>query len=441
MKAQVETISPVKARVFVEISSEEVGQEETSGFRDLQRRVAIPGFRRGKAPVSVLKRLYGDQVRSDALSRLVQKTYVAALKEHEISPVADADIELQESSEKGAVAYTAVVEVRPKVEPRGYRGLTLLKEAVETTEPEVDARLDALRRQHASLEPAPDGHEAQKDDLLTMDYDATVNGEPFDGSHGEGQTVFLGSGRLLPGFDEELAGAKAGEERTFDVTLPEDFRVTEVAGKRATFRVNVKEIKVQRLPDLDEEFAKEAAQVETLVELREKVRGAIEAEKSSRVESEFRERVVDALLGVNPFEVPDALVRRQQAYMLESMKRDFADRGLDMDAMGLDTSRLQESSRRSAERSVRWAFLVDAVANAEGLQVTDSDVDERIRAIAQADGRPYTLIRSFFEKEDRLDSLRSSLREQKVIDLVVSSAEVKLAGREEIQGREADHHG
>jgi trigger factor len=432
MKAQVESISPVKVKLSVEIPAQEVGEEETRAYKELQRRALIPGFRKGKAPLPALKRIYEGQVKSDVMSRLVERSYGDALRQNEIVPVSDADIDLSDATEEGGVAFTAVVEVRPKVEPRGYTGLSFKKEKVDISETDVAARIETLRREHASLEPAPEGHLAEEGDMVIMDFEGTIDGAPFEGGTGEGRSIVLGSGMLLPGFEEGLKGVAAGEERSLQIEFPADYRATEVAGKSATFRVNVKELKVRRLPELDDDFAREAAKTETLAELKEKMHELIRAERRARVDEEFRERVVDALLEANPFEVPESLVRRQQTRALDGLRQDLSRRGLDMETMGLDKQELQENYRRGAERAVRWAFLLGALGRTEAIEVTDAEVEERLRAIASADGRPYAMIRGFFQEGDRLDSLKSSILEQKVIERVTSSSTIEEVSPEEM---------
>jgi trigger factor len=434
MKAQVESISAVKTRLFVEVTPEEVAQEEARGFGNLQRSVTVPGFRKGKAPLSVLRRAYGDRVRSESLSRVVEKTYVEALRQEGIVPVSEPDIDLQPAGGEGGIAYTAVVEVRPKVEPRGYTGLSLQKEKVEVSEPEVEAKLEELRREHASFEPAPEGRPAEEGDMVVIDYEGSIDGTPFEGGKGEGRSLVLGSGTFIPGFEEGIKGAAAGERRTIELTFPEDYRARDLAGRQASFEIAVKEIKVRALPDLDDEFARDAAKVDTLTELRNKLEELIRGEKTRRVEGEFRDRVVDALLQANPFEVPESLVSRQQAQSLDGLRRDLARRGLDLETMGLDKRELHENYRRGAERAVRWAFLLNALATAEKVEVTDEDVDARLKAIAEADGRPLGVIRAFFSEDERLEGLRSSLLEQKVLDRVVAASTVAEVSSQELAG-------
>lgn len=424
MKAQVESISPVKRKLTIQVPPEDVSREEQALLRELRARTTVPGFRKGKAPLEVLRRSYGERVRSDVLERLVGTTFQEAVRQEGLVPVSDPDIELQDFSPEAGIAYTVVVEIRPQVKARGYTGLHLKKEKVVVAETEVEARVDALRKQRATFEPAPEGHALGRGDMAVLDYRGTVAGEPFEGGQAQDRTVVLGSGTLIPGFEEGLAGAEAGEERAVDVTFPEDYPVAALAGKAARFEIAVKDVKIARLPEIDEEFAKEAAGVATVDELRDRVREVIASERSRRAEDAFRDRVINALLDANPFEVPETLVRNQQAFSLDRMRRDLSSRGMDPEALGIGRSEVQEVHRRAAEHTVRWAFLVRAIAEAEGLTVTDPEVDERVRAIAEADGRPYAAVRKFFEEGERLDTLRTHLLDGKVIAHVVAASTV-----------------
>ncbi len=439
MKTQVESISPVKKRLSVEIPADEVAREEEAALRDVRRSVTLPGFRKGKAPLPLIRRHYGERVRADVIGRLIEDTYRETLVKEEIVPVSDADIQIQSMPEEGALAYTAVVEVRPEVEARTYSGLTLKKERVEVTEAEVDAQLEQLRQRRATYEPAPEGHEAGDGDMVVMDFEGTVDGEPFEGGSGEDRSVILGAGALVDGFEEQLKGATAGEERTVEISFPEDHSNEALAGKTVRFRVTVKEVKVRVLPHLDDEFAKDVAEVEGLEDLRDRIRDEIRKEKKRAAEGRFRERLIDALLEANPFEVPPSQVQSQLEYSVARMREDLAMRGLDLDQIGIDEAQLRDSQRAAAERTVRWAYLLGAIARAEGIEVTDEDVDARIREIAEADGRPVSLVKSFFEQEGRIDGLRNYLLEQKVIEKVVEGCTLEEMEPEELGGGEADN--
>ncbi|MDF1555924.1 MAG: trigger factor [Deferrisomatales bacterium] len=425
MKAQVETISPVKTKLTVEIPPEEVASEEQAAYQELRRTANLPGFRKGKAPLAALKRAHGGRVRADVISRLIQKTYIAALRENAVFPVNDADIQLQSAGDDAAIAYTAVVEVRPKVEANAFRGLKLKKPRVEVEEGAVDGRLEQLRSQRASFDPAGDDYAAADGDMVVIDYEGFVDGEAFDGGKGEDRSLMLGSGTFIPGFEEGLLGAKAGEDHTIEVAFPEDYRAEKLAGKEATFKVRVKEIKTRTLPDLDDEFAKEAGQTEGLEALRGQVRDDLRKEQENETERVFRQSTIDALLAAHPFEVPDSMVADQQTHSTERLRNDLMSRGMDPAMLGLDKPEFQAMQRRGAERAVRWAFLMQAIADAEQIEATDADVDERIETIAREDGRSVSVIRGFFEQGNQLDALRNSMLERKVLERVTELGTVE----------------
>jgi trigger factor len=425
MKAQVETISPVKTKLTVEIPPEEVVNEEQEAFRDLRRTASLPGFRKGKAPLAALKRRFGGKVRADVMSRLIQKTYIQALQENEVFPVNDADIQLQSGADDETIAYTAVVEVRPTVEATAYSGLTLNKPRVEVEELAVEGRLEQLRSERASFDPAGDDREAADGDMVVIDYEGFVDGEAFEGGKGEERPLMLGSGTFIPGFEEALLGAKAGEDHTVEVSFPADYRAEQLAGKAASFKVRVKEVKTRSLPELDDEFAREAGPVESLEALRTQIRDRLRQEKEGEAERTFRQNTIDALLAAHPFEVPESMVADQQAHSTERLRNDMTSRGIDPAMLGLDKPEFQAMQRKGAERAVRWAFLLQAIADVEKLEATDADVDERIETIAREDGRPVSVIRGFFEQGNQLDALRNSLLERKVLDRVAELGSVE----------------
>ena len=438
MKAQVETISPVKTKLTVEIPQEEVVSEEQAAYQELQRTTSLPGFRKGKAPLSALKRAHGGRVRPDVIGRLIQKTYIAALRENDVSPVNDADIQLQSAGDDDTITYTAVVEVRPTVEANGYQGLTLKKPRVEVEELAVDGRLEQLRSERASFDPARDDYVAADGDMVVIDYEGFVDGEAFDGGKGEDRPLVLGSGTFIPGFEEGLLGAKAGEDHTVEVAFPEDYRAEALAGKDATFKIQVKEIKTRTLPDLDDEFAGEAGQAEGLEALRDQIRDGLLKEKENEAERLFRQSTIDALLAAHPFEVPDSMVADQQTHSTERLRNDLMGRGMDPAMLGMDKPEFQAMQRKGAERAVRWAFLMQAIADAEQIEVTDADVDERIETIAGEDGRPVSVIRGFFDQGNQLDALRNSMLERKILDRVAElGSVVEIDAADEHEGDEA----
>jgi len=430
MKVQLEAITPVKTKLTIEVEPEDLKKEEEAVVKRIARSVSIPGFRKGKAPSAAIRKMYGDQVRSEAVSNVIHTTYGEALKEKEVWPVADPDIEVQKL-EDGELHYTAVVEVRPTVEPKGYKGLELKKEELSVDSTEVDARLESLRQQSGSFEESEEDYAAANGDMAVVDFLGKLDGEPFEGGKAEGHAMMLGAGQMIPGFEEGVVGMKKGEERTIDVSFPAEYHAEHLAGKPAQFDIKVNEVRRRVLPELDDEFAKKTGQFDTFDELKAKVAEMAEQEHANRIERDFKEVLIDKLLAANPFEVPDSLVERQKNHSIDRMVQDMTQRGMNPADAGIDDPKFQDEARRAAERSVRWAFLSDAIARAEQVEVTDEDVDERIRMIAEADGRPYTEIRKFFNSSDHMDSLRNTIREKKTIDAVLAEAKIEEVSADE----------
>lgn len=320
MKVQVEPITAVKVKLTVEVGADQLAREEADALEKVRRSAELPGFRRGKAPMAAVKRVYGDRIRADVIGEAIRDSYSEALRQENVHPVTDADIEIESTAPDGSLTYVAVVETRPKVEPTGYTGLTLKKEELRLDETAVESRLEAIRQQHASYVPAPEGVAARDGDIAVIDFVGRIDGEVFDGGSAQGHSLVLGSGRMIPGFEEGLIGAVTGEERTVDVTFPADYRATELAGKPARFTVTVKEVKSRNVPALDDDLAKEIMEDGTLEALRERVRTALKEEDRVRIEREFKRKLVNILLAANPFEVPESIVSRQQAHSAERMR-------------------------------------------------------------------------------------------------------------------------
>ncbi|PLX40664.1 MAG: trigger factor [Deltaproteobacteria bacterium] len=431
MKAHVEPLSPVKKKITVEIEAEDLLKEEETALARLRKQVTIPGFRKGKAPASVVKKRFGDSVRGDVISEMINKTYSQALMEQQIFPVTEADIEIEKADEDGSIVYSATVEVRPEIEPAGYEGMKLKRKAVEVTEEAIDERLEGLRKQSASLDPAPEGHEAAAGDMVAIDFVGKIDGVPFEGGSGENIPLTLGEGRMIPGFEDSIYGAKEGDEVVSEVTFPEEYHAKDLAGKAATFEIKVGEIKVRALPELDDDFAKMVAQLETLEELKADIARGLEGEEREKSKREFRGKLIEMLLEANDFEVPESVVTRQKEHSISRMTQDLTMRGMDPEAMGLDKPEFEAEARAAAERTVKWIYLRDAIAEAEGVTVDDEDVKARIIEIARADGRPLEQIMKFFESPETQQSLRDAIYEERTIELITAKADIEEVNAQE----------
>jgi trigger factor len=425
MKAQAESINPVKTKLTIEVDADDFTKQYKAELTKIGRKAAIPGFRKGKAPITTVERMFGGQARSEVVSALINSTYVQVLRDEDIHPVDEGDIEVQQMNEDGSFTYTAVVETRPVVTPTGYKDLELKREKVDVSDLDLEERLESIRRQSASFEPAAEGYAAQDGDIAIVDFIGRIDGEEFEGGKGEGHTLQIGSGRMIPGFEEGVIGAKAGETVEVNVSFPDEYGAAELAGKDAAFEVKVTEIKESVLPTLDDDFAQNTAKMDDFEALKTYVRTGLENEQKGRIEGEYRAKLVELLLSANPFEVPECLVGQQKESALQRMKSEYAQRGMDTEKAQLDDPKFAEMAHASATRSVRWAFLVDAIAEENSVEVTEENLQARIQQIADADGRPVEMVRAFFDKDDNIDSLRSRLREDLTVEKITETATIE----------------
>ncbi|TLN07446.1 trigger factor, partial [bacterium] len=417
--------SSVTKKLTVEITAEEFKKEEASTFAKFKRNVAIPGFRKGKAPESAVKRMFGERIKADVFNDLINKTYPEALKETGADPVAEPNVNIEKIEEDGSMTYTAELEVRPDVAPVGFEGLSLKKEAIKVDQVDIDAKLENLRAQFASLEPVEEGHAAASGDFVRIDFKGASNGEAFDGGSADNFPLLLGSGRMIAGFEKGIEGAKVGDQLSIDVTFPESYHVPALAGKPAVFEVKVHEIKARVLPEINADLAKQSAGVETVEELRDRVAEAIKAEESNRVEREFRAKLISVLLEANPFDVPPSVVERQKEHSINRTRQDLSMRGIDPVAIGVDSPAFAEEARKAAVRTVRWIYLRDAIAEAVGIKIEKADIDKRIEEIAAADGRPVESIRKFFDNPQHMMTLFDNILEERTLAAITEKASIE----------------
>lgn len=392
--------------------------------RQLGREMRIPGFRRGKVPAQlVIQRVGREAVLEQALRDSLPEWYESALLETGITPVGDPKLDVSDLPEEGAeLEFTIEVGVRPGAKLGEYRGLEVGRPEVEVPDDAVDAELDRLREGMGSVSPVE--RAAGGGDLAVVDYEGTIDGEPFDGSSAHELMIDLGDEGLMAEMREALVGASAGDEVKAELTFAEDHQPEHLAGKTASFAVTVKEVREKRLPDLDDEFASEASEFDTVDELRQEISSKIEAALEHRADSAFREAAVDAAAANTELELPSDIVHARAHEMWERFERQLQARGLDPAAYLKMAGKTREEFVTEAEDEARTALLREAtlaaIADAEGLEVSD---DELIEALGpgQDDEAPEKLL-ARLRQSGRDTLLRDELRMRKAADLVVESA-------------------
>ncbi|HEX9287939.1 MAG TPA: trigger factor [Anaeromyxobacteraceae bacterium] len=429
MKIEVEAVSPIEKKVTVEVDPARVGEELDRAYASLGRRVKLRGFRAGKVPRKVLERHFRDEVERDVVEKLVTTTFGDAVRQENIEAVAAPRVDVTEPGLQHAqpFRFTARVEVKPKLEPKDYKGLEAKRRPVEVTDQMVADELTRIQDGLAQLVPVEGRFEAQEGDYAVVDHDATVGGQPFEGGKAEGVTVRVGPGELSDGFFPQLAGKKLGEIVEVEHAFPADHRVEALRGKVAHFTVALKALKTRHLPSLDDELAKDVGLegVDTLEKLRARIREDITKRERRRSDAELKDSIVKAALAKNDFEVPPALVERAIELMLQSAADRFARQGLDIRQMGLDVPRLRADLREQALLQVKGALLLEAIAEAEKIEVTEEDMQAEIARTAGDLDVPLAKVQQQMRGGDARAALSNRIREDKALALLTSEAKLE----------------
>jgi trigger factor len=431
MATEVETtvteLPESRVRVEAEVTPQEVERRVAQAARRLGKGLRVPGFRAGKAPAPViLQRMGRDAVLDEAIRESIGAWYTAAIDDADVVPVGEPQLDLSDPPAQGEpLRFSIEIGVRPTAKLGDYKGLEVGRREPEVSDERIAAELDALRERSARLDTVE--RPAASGDFVVMDYVGTLDGEPFPGGEGRDQMVELGSGRLVPGFEEQLDGAAAGDERTVTVTFPDDYPATELAGREAQFAVSVKEVKAKQLPKLDDDLAAEAG-FDTLDELREDIRSRLTDADSAQIDAEFREAALDSAVKAASVEVPEALVDARAREQWDQMLHSLAHQGISRDAYlriaGRSEDEIVEQARPDAEQALRREAVLAAIIDAEGIEPTEEEVLETVTQAAQ-EGPNRTSPKKLLERlksAGRLDALKEDLAQRKALDVVVESA-------------------
>jgi trigger factor len=424
-----------RVRLDVEVEPAAVEKELDAAAKELAREMKMPGFRKGKVPAEVVLRQLGrEAVLDQALRRALPAWYEEAVTDARVATVGDPKLDLTGLPEKGdPLSFTIEVGVRPKATLGDYKGVEAGRREAQATDEEIDAELEAQRHALASLENVD--REAGKDDFVVLDFVGKVDGEPFEGGDARGYLLELGSQRLIPGFEEQLEGAKAGDQREVRVSFPEDYGAEQMAGKEAVFETEVKEVKEKQLPDLDDDFAADAGGFDSLAEMREEIASKIAELKGQQLEGEFRENVVDAAAANATIDIPAELIVSKASEMWNQAARGLARRGIPPDQYLQMTGKTEEElvveSESDAETALKREAVLAAIVEAEGIDVSDEEIEQALRASAPPDASDKQLKRALkrARSQGADEALREDIAMRKAVDLVVENAKPIEAGR------------
>jgi trigger factor len=426
-----------RVRVEAEVPAAEVEKRVAQAAKQLGRNLRVPGFRTGKVPPPVIiQRVGRDAVLDEAVRESIAGWYTAAIDRAKVVPVGEPDLNLAELPPEGEpLRFSIEIGVRPEAKLGDYEGLEVGRREPNVGDEAIQAEIEGLRERSAKLETTD--RPAASGDFVVMDFLGTLDGEPFPGGEGRDQMVELGSGRLVPGFEEQLEGASAGDERTVKISFPDDYGAAELAGREAEFAVTVKEIKAKDLPEVDDDLAAEAG-FDTLDELRDDIRTRLSEAQTQQIDAEFREAAVDSAVGAATIDVPDALIDARAREHWEQMAHTLSHQGIPKETYlqiaGKTEDEIIADNRESAGQDLRREAVLAAVVAAEGIEATDEELLESLERTAAADRTSPKKLFERLRSSGRLDSLRDELAQRKAIDHIADSA--KPISVEQAQARE-----
>jgi trigger factor len=430
MQITVEELSPVKKKINFAIPAERVSLEIDKAYDKIRKKANVKGFRKGKAPISFIEKHYSDAMAEDVLHVLFNDSYYKALMDNKLVPASHPMLESDTVARGQELKFSATVEVVPEIKAVDYKGLVLARERYVEDPTKVDARLEQIRDNMAQFVPAGDDHVAAMQDMVTMDFEGFLAGEPFAGGKGEDSQLVLGSGNFIPGFEEQIVGMKAGDAKEITVTFPTEYHAKELAGQEATFAITIKELKVREVPAFDDDFARELGDFETMDQVRARLTETIEKQEKERIEADFREQLLNALVERNPLEVPESLVERQLDMMLDNSKKRLESQRLSLAMMGLDEEQYKAQFRDVAVQKVKSSLLLETLARLEEIKVEESDIEAQLKKMADESGQDFNRLKEFYSTNRQAnESMAGYLLDEKVFALIAGSAEITEAAK------------
>jgi trigger factor len=423
MKVEITDVEACKRRVAVEAPLEVVTKEWEQAYGRIQKQARLPGFRKGHVPRSLVKVHFADDVRREVAEHLIPEVYRQALTEARLDPVNEPDIQDLRLEEGAPLSFVALVEVKPAIELGQYAGVEIEHAATPVTGERVDEALEHMRERQAEFRAVD--RPANPGDLVIVDYTLTLEGEAP--TNQTGYAFVIGDGTVMTEIEAAAVGMRAGEEREVGFRFPDDHRRENLRGKSGTASLKVVEVKEKILPAVDDDFAKSMGEFEDVAALRAEVVKQLEGRQEADDRHALEDKIVEALLGRHDFGVPESLVMRQIAHQVEHARERMRRQGVDPDAISWDYTKLIEELRPGAERAVRRALLLEAIADREGLAPTEADLDAEVDKIAQGSQRPAPAVRRMMEKSGDLDALRRGLRERMTMQFLIDRASIRPA--------------
>lgn len=424
MKCEVEVLTPTQRRLRVEVPVDRVGKAFARIYRQVGRQAKVRGFRPGKIPQHVLRGLYGTEIQSQALSELIEEALAGAMQDQGLEPVAEPRLETGELNEAQPFAFTAVIEVKPEIELKNYRAIPLERVRADVSDEDVERALKALQDRHAQLEAVEGRDRVEDGDYVLIDFSGSVDGKPFPGSTAENYAVDIGAGQALPEFERGLVGMTRGVPGNITVNFPGDANLEHAAGTSADFEVTVQDIRNKILPPLDDDFARDYGECDSLEELRERLRAELQSEIETFQNGPLKDQIIERLVEEHSFEVSPSMVDRELSYLMRRARSQRESSGSEAPEPTADEMR--EELTPQARHRVKMMLLIEKIAAAEGITASDQEVDGRIEAMARASGERAASVREQYGQAWARETMRSQLVSEKTLDFLLEEAAITV---------------
>lgn len=430
MSVQVEKLEKNMAKLTIEVSAEELEKALENAFLKNKNKISVPGFRKGKVPRQMIEKMYGPEIfYEDAANALIPDAYGKALDESEENIVSSPEIEVTQIEKGKPFIFTALVALKPEVKLGKYKGVKVEETDTTVSDEEVDAALEKERENNARNIEVTD--RAVKDgDMTVLDFEGFVDGVAFEGGKGENYPLTIGSGAFIPGFEEQLVGAEIGKEMEVNVTFPEDYQAEDLKGKAAVFKCTIKEIKEKELPELDDEFASEVSEFETLEEYKADVKAKLAEKKEKDARDAKEAAVIAAIVEDADMEIPEAMVTTQQRQMIDEFAQRMQMQGLSMEQYfqftGATMDKMMEQVKPQAETRIKSRLVLEAVAAAEGIEATEEDFEEEIKSMAEAYQMETDKVKEMLP-EKSVKGIKEDIAVKKAAEFVVENAKAAKA--------------
>ena len=424
MSLQIEKLEKNMAKLTIEVSTEEFEKAVEKAYNKNKGNMSVPGFRKGKVPRKMLEKMYGQEIFfEDAANEIIPEAYSNEASNCELDIVSQPKIDVVQIEKGKPFIFTAEVATKPEVELGKYKGVEVEKPTAEVTDEDINAEIENVRNQNSRTVPVED-REVQDGDVTTIDFEGFVDGVPFDGGKGEDYSLTIGSHSFIDTFEEQLIGKNIGEELEVNVTFPEDYQAEELKGKPAMFKVNIKEIKKIELPEVDDDFAQDVSEFDTLAEYKEDVKKKLLEKKEAEVKTEIENKAIDAIIEDSKMEIPEPMVDLQVRQMAEDFSRRIQSQGISVEQYfqftGLTSDKMMETMRPQALKRIQSRLVLETIAKIENFEVTEEDINAEIEKMASMYQMEVDKLKELISDSEK-DSMKQDIGVQKAVDFVIEN--------------------